>query len=187
MHKHKKQASAHTHTRTAFILLILPHYCQPYSNTHTYTNTHKVDICLQTPMRSVSMAAFLSPSPQQPPRGYSTQHCVFACLCVCLCLCMCVYLRPSDSQRGIGVTACLLSNRLTNNLLRGIRYTEKGEDQLCPSVCLSFSFYHFIALCLPFFLFTHLLVGSSRVTMLLLAQTSLFSPTPTHTQTYTQP
>lgn len=58
---------------------------------------------------------------------------------------------PFDNQEGIGVTACLLSNWLTNNLLRGIRDMKKQEDRLCLPVSLSFiALYCLRTPCSPF-------------------------------------
>lgn len=52
---------------------------------------------------------------------------------------------PLTANGGIGVTACLLGNRLTNNLLRGIKDMKKMEDQLC------LSFYRTVSLHLALF------------------------------------
>lgn len=49
---------------------------------------------------------------------------------------MCV---PLTANGGIGVTACLLGNRLTNNLLRGIGDMKKMEDQRRLSLCRALS------------------------------------------------
>lgn len=79
---------------------------------------------------------------------------------------MCV---PLTANGGIGVTACLLGNRLTNNLLRGIRDMKKMEDQLCLflSHCISAPrslfplFCRF--LCALFLLCPHSLLLHSRI------------------------
>lgn len=78
-------------------------------------------------MRSVGMAAFLEPISTVTPEGIG--HTTVSA-CACLYICMCV---PLTANGEIGVTACLLGNRLTNNLLKGIRDMKKMEDQLCLS------------------------------------------------------
>lgn len=111
----------------------------------------------------------MSPSPRQTlNETVSARVCVFVHL----------YLCPFDSQWGIGVTACLLSNRLTNNLLRGIRGIKKGGDHLCLSLFLSITSSHCfstpLSLFLPFCRFPYAFFLLSHCSLLLLSHVFFF-------------